>query len=271
MARLEDVRGMGRRGGASARRQQCQERNGAAHRTVVARGRARDTGGSTSAQPRPTENVAGGAARRLHNRHMLHRFVLILAALFLPAAAWAQATTTVVMKTELGDIVIALETERAPITATNFLRYVDQKRLDGTVFYRAMRLDWDPQPNGLVQGGTQNDPRRILPPIAHEPTSETGVKHLAGTISMARFEPGSANGDFSIMLSPQPGLDADPASDDADLRAGFAAFGQVTEGMEVIRAIFDAPVDPEKGEGWMKGQLLAQPVKILSVRRATVP
>ena len=200
---------------------------------------------------------------------MLHRFALFLAALLLtPAAASAQATTKVVLATELGDIVIALETERAPITVANFLRYVDEDRLDGTVFYRAMRLDWGEQPNGLIQGGTQYDPERILPPIAHEPTTMTGLSHTAGTISMARYEPGSATGDFSIMLSPQPGLDADPASEDENFRHGYAAFGHVVEGMDVVRAIFDAPVDPEKGEGWMKGQMLAEPVKILSARRA---
>ena len=201
---------------------------------------------------------------------MLRRFVLVLAALLLPsAAASAQATTNVVIETELGAIVVALETERAPLTAANFLRYADEKRFDGTVFYRAMRLDWDPQPNGLIQAGTQFDPARILPPIAHEPTSQTGLKHLAGTISMARYEPGSATGDFAIMLSPQPFLDADPTSEDPERRAGFAAFGQVVEGMDVVRAIFDAPVDPDKGEGAMKGQMLAPPVKIISVRRAS--
>jgi peptidyl-prolyl cis-trans isomerase A (cyclophilin A) len=201
---------------------------------------------------------------------MLHRFALALLAalLVVPTPAYAQATTPVVMKTELGDIVIALETERAPVTAGNFLRYADEKRFDGTVFYRAMRLDWGEQPNGLIQAGTQFDPKRILPPIAHEPTSQTGVKHLAGTISMARYEPGSATGDFSIMLSPQPGLDADPAGEDAERRAGYAAFGRVIEGMEVVRAIFDGPVDPDKGEGVMKGQMLAHPVRIISVRRA---
>ncbi|HEU4649814.1 MAG TPA: peptidylprolyl isomerase [Croceibacterium sp.] len=203
---------------------------------------------------------------------MLHRFVLLLAALVLGSApAAAQQVTTVVMTTELGDIVIALETERAPITAANFLRYADEKRFDGTVFYRTMRLDWGEQPNGLIQAGTQFDPKRILPPIAHEPTSQTGVKHLAGTISMARYEPGTATGDFSIMLSAQPGLDADPAGEDAERRAGYAAFGHVVEGMDVVRAIFDAPVDPEKGEGVMKGQMLAAPVRILSVRRADTP
>jgi len=201
---------------------------------------------------------------------MLHRFVLLLAALLLPVAASAQATTNVVIKTTVGDIVVALETERAPVTAANFLRYADEKRFDGIEFYRAMRLDWGEQPNGLIQAGTQMDPRRILPPIAHEPTSQTGVKHLAGAISMARYEPGSATGDFSIMVSPQPGLDADPRAEDPELRAGFAAFGHVVEGMDVVRAIFDAPVDPAKGEGVMQGQMLAEPVKVLSVRRQTL-
>ena len=199
---------------------------------------------------------------------MLNRFALPLAALFLaPTAASAQATTKVVLATELGDIVIALETERAPITVANFLRYVDEDRLDGTVFYRAMRLDWGEQPNGLIQGGTQYDPERILPPIAHEPTTMTGLSHTAGTISMARYEPGSATGDFSIMLSDQPGLDADPNAADPDAQAGFAAFGRVVSGMDVVRAIFDAPTDPDKGEGWMKGQMLARPVKIIDARR----
>ena len=196
---------------------------------------------------------------------MLHRFALFLAALLLPAAA--QATTNVVIETELGNIVVALETERAPVTAANFLRYADEKRFDGIVFYRAMRLDWGDQPNGLVQAGTQFDPKRILPPIAHEPTSETGVKHVAGAISMARYEPGSATGDFSIMVSPQPGLDADPRAEDPELRAGYAAFGHVVEGMDVARAIFEAPTDPDKGEGFMKGQMLAEPVKVIRVRR----
>jgi peptidyl-prolyl cis-trans isomerase A (cyclophilin A) len=199
---------------------------------------------------------------------MLKRFALPLAALLLaPAAVSAQDTTNVVIKTEAGEIVVALETARAPVTAANFLRYADEKRLDGTVFYRAMRLDWGEQPNGLIQGGSQYDPKRILAPIGHEPTSETGVKHTLGAISMARAEPGSATGDFSILLAPQPGLDADPASEDPELRAGYAAFGHVVEGMDVVRTIFAAPVDPDKGEGWMKGQMLAQPVKILTVRR----
>jgi peptidyl-prolyl cis-trans isomerase A (cyclophilin A) len=177
-------------------------------------------------------------------------------------------TTQVVLETTVGAITVALETERAPISAANFLRYVDEGRLDGTVFYRAMRLDWGEQPNGLVQAGTQYDPERILPPIAHEPTSLTGLSHVRGALSMARNEPGSATGDFSIMLQDQPGLDADPDNADPTLRDGYAVFGRVVAGMEVVEAIHAAPTDPEKGEGWMKGQMLAAPVEIVEARRA---
>ncbi len=173
----------------------------------------------------------------------------------------------VVLETTMGEIVVALETERAPITAGNFLRYVDEDRFDGTVFYRAMQLDWGDQPNGLIQAGTQNDPERILDPIAHEPTSETGVLHERGTLSMARFAPGSATGDFSIMLQEQPGMDADPDDEDPERRAGFAPFGRGVEGMDGGEAIHAAPVDPEKGEGWMQGQMLADPVVIVDIRR----
>jgi peptidyl-prolyl cis-trans isomerase A (cyclophilin A) len=167
-------------------------------------------------------------------------------------------TAQVVLETTLGVITIALETERTPVTAGNFLRYVDEGRFDGTAFYRAMKLDWPPHPNGLIQGGTRMDPERILEPIAHEPTNETGVRHTRGALSMARYEPGTATGDFSIMLQDMPSMDADPASPDPALRPGFAAFGHVVAGMEVVEAIYHAPIDPEKGQGFMKGEMLAE-------------
>jgi len=185
-----------------------------------------------------------------------------------PAPATVPATTDVVLETTLGDITIALEIERAPITAGNFLRYVVEGRFDGAVFYRAMKLDWGQQPNGLIQGGAQNDPERILPPIAHEPTSQTGLSHTRGALSMAMGEPGSATGDFSIMLGDQTGLDADPEAQDPVWRNGYAVFGYVIEGMDVVEAIHAAPVDPEKGEGWMRGEMLAQPVVITAARLA---
>lgn len=186
-----------------------------------------------------------------------------------PAATPSSSPTPVdvAITTTLGVITVELDTTHAPITAANFLRYANQKRFDGTTFYRAMRLDWGTQPNGLVQGGTQGDPKRVLKPIAHEPTSVTGIKHTAGTISMARYAPGTATGDFSILLSDLAGLDAQPGSSDPEAAAGFAAFGHVVSGMDVVRKIYDAPLSPTKGEGVLKGQMLEPPVKIISVRR----
>ncbi|MEO1489018.1 MAG: esterase-like activity of phytase family protein [Pseudomonadota bacterium] len=177
-------------------------------------------------------------------------------------------TVNVVLETGMGDITIALETERAPITAANFLRYVEEGRFDGTKFYRAMRLEREPKPNGLLQGGTQFDPKRILPPIAHEPTSQTGLSHTNGALSMAMGDPGTANGDFSIMLQDQTGLDARPDAQEAVWRNGYAVFGYVIDGMDVVAAIHGSPIDPDKGEGFLKGQMLAEPVTIVKARRA---
>lgn len=190
-----------------------------------------------------------------------------LAAQEAPPRAESPVTTLVVIETTMGDITVALETERAPVTAANFLRYADEDRFDGTVFYRAMHLDWGEPPNGLLQGGTQNDPERILDGIAHEPTSETGLSHTDGALSMARLDPGTATGDFSIMIKDQTGLDAQPDSADPNEQLGYAVFGYVVDGMDVVHAIHASPRDPEAGEGWMKGQMLAEPVKIVDVRR----
>ncbi|MEP6784366.1 MAG: peptidylprolyl isomerase [Sphingomonadales bacterium] len=173
----------------------------------------------------------------------------------------------VALTTEVGTIVIDLDHKNAPLTTENFMRYVDQKRLDGIVFYRVMRLAWGTQPNGLIQAGARGDPRRVLKPVAHEPTSQTGILHKAGTISMARLAPGTATADFSILMADMPGLDA--GANPAD-PAGYAAFGHVVEGMDVVRKIFDLPLDPVKGEGFMKGQFLAKELKIVSARRVKI-
>ena len=177
----------------------------------------------------------------------------------------------VAITTELGVIAVDLDAKRAPVTVRNFVRYADQRRFDGTVFYRVMRLNWGEQPNGLIQAGIQGNPKRELGPIAHEPTSQTGILHKAGAISMARFAPGTAKGDFSILLSDLTGLDADPASTDPELRAGFAAFGQVSAGMDVARRIYGVPLSPTAGKGVLKGQMIERPVRILTVRRVPIP
>jgi peptidyl-prolyl cis-trans isomerase A (cyclophilin A) len=176
---------------------------------------------------------------------------------------------TVAMTTDLGVITLELDGKHAPISTANFMRYVDNRRFDGIVFYRAMHLKWGEQPNGLIQAGTRGDPRKIFSPIAHEPTSQTGVLHKAGAISLARLAPGTATGDFSILLSDIDGLDANPQSTDPELQAGYAAFGHVVSGMDVVRQIWDQPVDPDAGEGPMKGEMLARPVKVISVRRVS--
>lgn len=181
------------------------------------------------------------------------------------------ASAEVVLTTSLGPVTIAIETERAPVTAANFLRYVDEKRLDGTRFYRAMELGGERQPAGLVQGGVQHDPKRVLPPIAHEPTTRTGLTHTHGAVSMAMNAPGDATADFFIMVEDQKGFDADPAASDPTWAAGYAVFGYVTRGMDIVAAMLTAPRDTNAGEGVMKGQMLAQPVTILTARRAPAP
>ncbi len=184
-----------------------------------------------------------------------------------PSKAALPDKVRVRLTTEMGPIVVELDVARAPASATNFVRYAETKRFDGIVFYRAMHLAWGEQPNGLIQAGTRGDPRRNLPPIAHEPTNVTGILHKAGTLSLARLAPGTAAGDFSIMVSDQPGLDAQPEATDPEAKAGYAAFGQVVEGMDVVKAIYAAPISETEGEGIMRGQMLAKPVKILTARR----
>ena len=177
----------------------------------------------------------------------------------------------VAMVTTLGTIELDLDHQHAPVTVENFVRYVDLRRFDGITFYRAMRLAWGEQPNGLIQAGLQGNPLKIFKPIAHEPTSATGILHKTGAISMARFAPGTATADFSVLLSDLPSLDADPKATDPEALAGYAAFGRVVSGMDVARRIWDAPLSPTKGEGMLKGQMLEPPVRVLTVRRAALP
>jgi len=183
-----------------------------------------------------------------------------------PPAAPVPDVATVALVTDQGTIVVELDGKHAPISVGNFLHYVDSKRYDGMTFYRAMHLEWGQQPNGLLQGGIR-DGAKLFKPVAHEPTSQTGILHKAGTLSLARLAPGTATSDFSILLSDIPSLDADPANADPDRQLGYAAFGQVVSGMDVVRKIWDIPISPTAGEGAMRGQMLAQPVKVITARR----
>jgi peptidyl-prolyl cis-trans isomerase A (cyclophilin A) len=178
-----------------------------------------------------------------------------------PAPAPLTDSVRVRLETEAGPIVVELDAKRAPITAANFVRYVDEGRFDGTTFYRAAPTRGAPG-RGFVQGGIRRNYRLMLPPIAHEPTSETGLKHEAGTISMARAEEGAgAMGDFFILTAAMPQMDA------AGGKPGYAAFGRVVEGMDVVRRILAAPTAENAGRGAMRGQMLEKPVRIVSARR----
>ena len=169
------------------------------------------------------------------------------------------------LSTETGDIELALDARRAPVTAANFIAYVDRQRFDGTFFYRAARTR-GARGRGFIQGGIRRDYRRMLDPIRHEPTSETGLRHVDGTISMARTTPGSAMGDFFIIVGDMPSLDAGGHSEAGD-NEGYAAFGRVTGGMDVVRRILAEPTVPNAGRGAMRGQMITEPVRITSARR----
>lgn len=176
----------------------------------------------------------------------------------------AKPPVKVALETAQGRIVIQLHTEQAPITTRNFLRYVDQKRYDGATFFRASRAAGAPE-YGLIQGGVQNDPKRVLPPIAHEPTTKTGLKHVMGTVSLARNAPGTATSDFFICIGDAPSLDADPAASGDN--QGFAAFGEVVEGLDVARKILALPTPGKAINPVMAGQMLDPPVRIVTATR----
>ena len=177
-------------------------------------------------------------------------------------------TAKVRLETDQGNIVLQLDGRHAPITTANFLAYVDQHRFDGITFYRASRKPRTPG-QGFIQGGIRRNPMLALPPIAHEPTSRTGLHHVDGTISMARLEPGSAMGDWVILSGAEPSMDAGhrrPSSGNNDTE-GYAAFGHVVEGMDVVRRILAAPTVENAGAGAMRGQMLTQPVRIVRAVR----
>jgi peptidyl-prolyl cis-trans isomerase A (cyclophilin A) len=117
---------------------------------------------------------------------------------------------------------------------------------------------------GLVQAEVK-DPAKLLPPIAHESTLATGLKHLDGTLSMARFAPGTATSSFSVCCGDAPYLDAQP--DAPGDNQGYAAFGQVIEGMEVARAILALPTTGAALNTMMQGEILDPPVRIVRAQR----
>jgi peptidyl-prolyl cis-trans isomerase A (cyclophilin A) len=167
----------------------------------------------------------------------------------------------VVIETMEGDIHVALYPEKAPKSVTAFLSLVDKGIYKDARFYRVMNMDNQPSnaPKAeFVQGGVWGNGKKIrgLPLIPHETTAETGIRHKSGTISLARLEPGSADSEFFICIDDQPGLDY--GGENNPDGQGYAAFGKVTKGMDIVRRIYQKP-DSE--------QYLDKPVLILNIKR----
>jgi len=180
-----------------------------------------------------------------------------LAALVVPAMSGAQ-NPKVLIKTEFGDIAVEIYQDKAPVTAANFLKYVDAGLYDGSVFHRTVTLDNQPTNTvkiEVIQGG-QLPSAQSLSAIPLERTPVTGIKHLDGVISMARSEPDTATSSFFFCINDQPELNFG-GKRNADGQ-GFAAFGRVVAGMEVVRKIQKQPAE---------GQNLKPPIKIISISR----
>ncbi len=179
----------------------------------------------------------------------------LITTVFLVLTGISQDLPKVKMVTDLGEIMIEIDTIHAPVTARNFLNHIKMGTLRNAVFYRVVRMD--NQPNNdikieVIQGGLYDDSQiEKIPSILHETTNQTGLKHLDGTISMARNHPGTASTEFFICIGNQPELDfGGKRNPDGK---GFAAFGSVIKGMEIVRKI-----QQQKD----KNQILENPVRI---------
>jgi len=173
-----------------------------------------------------------------------------------------EGRTLVLITTPLGEIEVEVFPDRAPVTSENFLRYVDEGLLDGTAFFRTVTMENQPTSDvkiEVIQGGTTPKDAAYpskYPPIEHETTETTGLSHVDGAVSMARMAPGTATSSFFICIGDQPELDyGGKRNPDGQ---GFAAFGRVRGGMDVVKDIHRQPHE---------GQRLEPPIEILSCRR----
>lgn len=185
---------------------------------------------------------------------------MLLGAAHLPSRVSAQDLPRVMIQTSLGSMEVEVDTTRAPITADNFLRYVDQGSYRSGKFHRTVREDNQPDNPvkiEVIQGGLDSLRYKDFPPVPLERTSQTGLSHKDGTISMARDGPDTATSDFFICIGDQPELDfGGRRNPDGQ---GFAAFGKVVKGMDVVRLIQTARA---------RDQRLTPPIEILDITRA---
>lgn len=190
-------------------------------------------------------------------KHLITTIFIVFLGLFSCSLAGQEK---VLIRTSLGDIEVEVYSGLAPVTASNFLSQVDAGTYTNSVFYRVVRMDNQAQNKvkiEVIQGGLFEDELiNKYTPIVHETTDLTGIKHTDGVISMARMEPGTASTEIFICIGDQPSLDA--GGDRNPDGAGFAAFGKVVSGMDVVRAIQALPDE---------GQYLLDPVSIHEISR----
>ena len=174
-----------------------------------------------------------------------------------------------ILYTSLGEIKIELYTDKAPLSANDFIRYIEKELYNNQGFYRIVREDND-QGNpriDVVQGGLLDD-KEGLPPVKHETTKTTKLTHKRGTISLARGAVGTGSAAyFFIVVNDSPGLDFG-YSRNAD-KMGFSAFGKVIEGMDIIDKIHQIPSEKLSGEGYTKNQILEKPILISKSKMVT--
>jgi peptidyl-prolyl cis-trans isomerase A (cyclophilin A) len=203
----------------------------------------------------------------------MHRYRAFLV-LMIAALCWggdhsaAQSPVRVRVQTELGDIVVEVDSAKAPATAANFLRYVDAGHYDGGSWHRTVKLDNQPEsPVKIEVIQAAVNPARAkegFPPIPIERTSMTGLLHKDGAISMARGAPDSATSGWFICINDQPSLDFGGARNPDD--QGFAAFGRVVSGMDVVRRIQAAPSSTTRTSN-AEAQRLTPPIGIIKAER----
>ena len=175
----------------------------------------------------------------------------------------AQANPVIIIKTEFGDMEVELYSKQAPITVANFLAYVDSGMYKDATFHRTVRMDNQPRDSVkivVIQGSRAPSEKRNFPAIELERTNKTGIKHQDGTISMARGTANSATSSFFICIGDQPELDFG-GKRNADGQ-GFAAFGKVIKGMDIVKKINQSPVSDQPGS-----QTLNPPIKIFDIVR----
>ena len=209
----------------------------------------------------------------LQTKPLKHFTRICLIGMFLLASQsslLAADTVRLLMSTSAGDMHIEIYPQDAPKTVENFLRYVDSDHYHNASFYRVVRMDNQEQnlvKIEVIQGGMQLEVEDLpFEAIAHESTQTTGIKHLDGVISMARGEPGTAASEFFICVNDQPELDFGGQRNPDGL--GFAAFGRVVDGMDVVRAIQAGDTEPPQSElEYTSGQMLLEPVTIYEISR----